>query len=320
MRGALPFLLALAADALLGDPPAWPHLVRWLGQAIQGLEDWLRRRYFSPAELRLAGVALAMVVVGGAWLAAHVALAVAAGAWKVLGVFLASLLAFQCLAAGQLWREARAVARPLSEGDLELARRRLAMIVGRDTARLDEQGVARALIETMAENYNDGVVAPLFFLALGGAPLAVAYKAVNTLDSMVGYNNQRYADLGRASARLDDACGYLPARLSALLLAAACPLLGLAAGQSWSTARSDHGRHKSPNSGWPEAAAAGALGVRLGGPNYYGGVLVDKPWINPQGRQATLADVAAMQRLLLLASALAGGLGLGLVWLVRGWV
>lgn len=320
MRGALPFLLAVLADALLGDPPTWPHLVRWLGQAIEGLEDWLRRRYFSPAELRLAGVILVILVVGGAWLAAALALGLATGLWRVLGLLLASLLAFQCLAAGQLWREARAVVQPLGQGDLPEARRRLALIVGRDTAGLDGQGVARALIETMAENFNDGVVAPLFYLALGGAPLAVAYKAVNTLDSMVGYRNERYADLGRAAARLDDLAGYLPARLSALLLAAACPLLGLSSGQAWAMARRDHGQHKSPNSGWPEAAAAGALGVRLGGPNHYGGLLVDKPWINPEGRQPGLADIAAMQRLLMLASALAAGLGLCLVWLTRGWV
>ena len=319
MKAALPFLLAVLADALLGDPPAWPHLVRYMGRAIEGLEQWLRRRYFSPAELRLAGVILVALVVGGSWLLAWVALGLAFGLWKVLGLILASLLAFQCLAAGQLWREARAVAAPLGAGDLDQARQRLALIVGRDTAALNEQDVARALIETMAENLNDGVVAPLFYLALGGAPLAVAYKAINTLDSMVGYRNQRYADLGWAAARLDDLAGFIPARLTAWLLAAACPLLGLSAGQAWRTARRDHGQHKSPNSGWPEAAAAGALGVGLGGPNYYGGQLVDKPWINPQGRQPRAADIAAMERLLILASALAAGLGLMLVWLVRGW-
>ncbi len=320
MNAALPLLLAVVADALLGDPPSWPHLVRVMGGAITSLEDWLRRRYASPAELGLAGVVLVIAVVGGSWLAAALVLGLAGGLWRMLGMGLAALLAFQCLAAGQLWREARAVAQPLAAGHLAEARRRLALIVGRDTASLDEQGVARALIETMAENLNDGVVAPLFYLALGGAPLAVAYKAVNTLDSMVGYRNARYQDLGRAAARLDDVCGYLPARLTAVLLAVACPLLGLSAAQAWGAARSDHGQHKSPNSGWPEAAAAGALGVRLGGPSTYGGQLVDKPWINPRGRQPERADIAAMQRLLVLTCALAAGLALLLVWLTRGWV
>ncbi|MFH1033725.1 MAG: adenosylcobinamide-phosphate synthase CbiB [Pseudomonadota bacterium] len=320
MTAALPFLLAVLADALAGDPPSWPHMVRYMGGAISHVEDWLRRRYASPAELRLAGVALVILVVAGSWLVVALALGLAGGLWRVLGVLLAAGLGFQCLAAGQLWREARAVSRPLAAGDLFSARQRLGMIVGRDTAGLDEQGVARALIETMSENLNDGVVAPLFYLALGGAPLAVAYKAVNTLDSMVGYRNERYQDLGRAAARLDDVCGYIPARLTALLLAVACPLLGLSAGQAWAAARRDHGQHKSPNSGWPEAAAAGALGVRLGGPNYYGGVLVDKPWINPTGRQPGGADIATMERLLVLTSALAAGLGLVLVWLARGWV
>ncbi|CAO0824661.1 Cobalamin biosynthesis protein CobD [Desulfarculales bacterium] len=319
MKTALPFLLAVLADAHLGDPPTWPHLVRIMGGAITRLEGWLRQRYVTPAELRLAGAAMVIMVVAGSWLAATFSLSMAWGIWKMLGMGLAALLAFQCLAAGQLWREARAVVQPLEAGDLKLARQRLALIVGRDTNSLDEQGMARALIETMAENLNDGVVAPLFFLALGGAPLAVAYKAVNTLDSMIGYRNQRYQDLGRVAARLDDVCGFVPARLTALLLAAACPLLGLPAGQAWGAAKRDHGLHESPNSGWPEAAAAGALGLRLGGPNTYGDVVLDKPWINPQGRQPKLADIATMERLLLLASALAASLGIFLVWLARGW-
>ncbi|MCA1987747.1 MAG: adenosylcobinamide-phosphate synthase CbiB, partial [Desulfarculus sp.] len=217
MNAALVVLLALSADALLGDPPTWPHLVRWMGRAISRLETWLRRRYQTPAGLRLAGALLAIIVVGGFAWAAQVALALAWGLWRPLGFLLATLLAFQCLALGQLWREARAVAAPLEAGDLAKAREMLGRIVGRDTAILDEAGVRRALIETVAENFNDGVVAPLFYLTLGGPVLAVAYKAVNTLDSMVGYRDQRYIDLGRFSARLDDLAGWLPARLSALL-------------------------------------------------------------------------------------------------------
>lgn len=320
MDGALPLLLAVLADALLGDPPAWPHLVRYMGLAITRLEDWLRRHYHSPAELRLAGFILVALVVLGSWLASWLLLALAMGLARWLGVALAALLAFQCLAAGQLWREAGAVAQPLLQGDLELARRRLAMIVGRDTQSLGPEGISRALVETLAENLNDGVIAPMFYLALGGAPLAVAYKAVNTLDSMVGYRNERYADLGMAAARLDDLAGWLPARLTALIIVAACPLLGLSPRRAWQAALEGHGAHKSPNSGWPEAAAAGALDLRLGGPNYYGGQLVDKPWINPQGHQAQPQDVALARNLEALASALAAALALLLVWLGRGWL
>ncbi|MFZ5587479.1 MAG: adenosylcobinamide-phosphate synthase CbiB [Thermodesulfobacteriota bacterium] len=319
MDGALVILLALAADAALGDPPAWPHLVRLMGLAIQRLEAWLRARYATPTEQRLAGVVLTLLVVGGFGWGAHLLLALAGWLWPPLGLALAALLTFQCLALGQLWREAQAVNRPLMAGDLAEARQRLAMIVGRDTAALDEAGVRRALIETVAENFNDGVVAPLFYLGLGGPVLAVAYKAVNTLDSMVGYNNQRYADLGLCSARLDDLAGFVPARLSAVLLAAACRLAGLEPAAAWRGAQRDHAAHKSPNSGWPEAAAAAALGVRLGGPSYYGGVLVEKPWLNPGGRDPLAADVDAMLRLYAAAAVLAGGACLLLVFLFRGW-
>ena len=320
MDAALVVLLALAGDALLGDPPTWPHLVRWMGRAINGLEAWLRRRYATPAGLRLAGALLAILVVGGFAWAAQIVLALAWGLWRPLGLALAALVAFQCLALGQLWREARAVAAPLEAGDLPKARQMLGRIVGRDPARLDLAGVRRALIETVAENFNDGVVAPLFYLALGGPVLAVAYKAINTLDSMVGYRDQRYIDLGRFSARLDDLAGWLPARISAALLALACPLVGLHARRAWRGARRDHAAHKSPNSGWPEAAAAAALGVRLGGPNFYGGVLVEKPWINPQGRDPLAPDTAAIFHLYGAACALAGGVALLSVWLTRGWL
>jgi adenosylcobinamide-phosphate synthase len=317
--GFLALLAAVAADALLGDPPRWPHFVRWLGGLITWLENRLRRLVHSPVGLRLAGVALVLAVVGtGTW-CARLALAIAGGVFSPLGLLLAAALSFQCLAAGQLWREAKAVGQALAAGDLELARTRLGLIVGRDTAALDEAGVRRAVIETVAENLNDGVVAPLFYLALGGPVWGVAYKAVNTLDSMVGYKNERYADLGWAAARADDLAGWVPARLTALVITLACPLVGLAAGEAWRVALADHAAHKSPNAGWPEAAVAGALGVRLGGPNLYGGRLVDKPWLNPQARQPESADLEACLNLLVAGAALASALALLAAWVLRGW-
>jgi adenosylcobinamide-phosphate synthase len=312
---ALVLALALSADALIGDPPTWPHMVRLMGWAIARLEKSLRASL--GGSLSLAGLLLALVVVGGSALATWALCSLAAAVWAPLGWLAAALFCWQCLAAGQLWREAQAVARPLKAGDLALARQRLAMIVGRDTTVLDEAGVRRALIETMAENLNDGVIAPLFWLALLGPAGGVAYKAVNTLDSMVGYKNQRYAELGRFAARLDDAAGWLPARFSAMLIAVAASLVGLDGAGAWRATRRDHGAHPSPNAGWPEAACAGALGVRLGGPSFYGGELKEKPWLNPEGRQPQAFDVAAASRLLVMTCALAGLLamaGAALLW------
>ncbi|MEW5911618.1 MAG: adenosylcobinamide-phosphate synthase CbiB, partial [Thermodesulfobacteriota bacterium] len=248
-----------------------------------------------------------------AWLLLALAQALAAPLGWVLGL----LLSFQCLAAGQLWREAREVARPLQRGELELARQRLAMLVGRDTRALDRAGLRRALLETVAENLNDGVVAPLFYLALGGPALAVAYKAVNTLDSMVGYKGAPYRDLGLVPARLDDAAGWIPARLTALIMVAACPLLGLSAGQAWRAVRRDHAAHHSPNAGWPEAAAAGALGLRLGGPNYYDGELVAKPWLNAAGRDPVDSDLDFGLHLAQLSTLIAVLLAVLAAWWLR---
>jgi adenosylcobinamide-phosphate synthase len=317
--GFIALLAAVAADALLGDPPAWPHFVRWLGGLITWLEAKLRRLAMSPVGLRLAGVALVMAVVGAGILGARLALAISGGVFSPLGLLVGAAISFQCLAAGQLWREARAVHDALRADDLALARARLGLIVGRDTGALDEAGVRRAVIETVAENLNDGVVAPLFYLALGGPVWGVAYKAVNTLDSMVGYKDERYADLGWAAARVDDLAGWAPARLTALVITLACPLVGLAAGEAWRAALADHAAHKSPNAGWPEAAAAGALGVRLGGPSLYTGRLVEKPWLNPQARQPEPADLDAALNLLVAGAAVASALALLAAWVLRGW-
>jgi adenosylcobinamide-phosphate synthase len=200
------------------------------------------------------------------------------------------------------------VEKALDLGDLDGARRALSWVVGRDTAALDAEAVRRALIETMAENFADGLAAPLFYLALGGPVLAWAYKAVNTLDSMVGYKNARYLHLGRFPARLDDAANYLPSRLAALVLVAAARLIGLdhlAAYRLW---RSEGRFHTSPNSGQTEAAMAGALGVQLGGSSSYGGLTVAKPIIGQGGGPATKAAVASAGRLVAAATLLAAAL------------
>jgi adenosylcobinamide-phosphate synthase len=313
------FVVAFVADALIGDPPNWPHLIRIMGAAVTSLEKGLRRIFSTGRGLQWAGGVMAFGIVGGFSAGAWLLIILAKMLWAPLGAAAVILLSFQCLAAGQLYKEARRVAKPLDGGDLQSARDRLAMIVGRETATLSAAGVRRALIETVAESINDGVVAPLFYLALGGPVAAVAYKAVNTLDSMIGYRNQHYKDLGLVSARLDDLAGWVPARITALLVVVSSACLGLRAGQAWRVLLRDHAAHKSPNAGWPEAAYAGALGIRLGGPNRYHGEQVNKPWINAKGEDPQPRETVRALRLMVCVCALAGGLCLGWLWLLRGF-
>lgn len=269
-------LAAVILDLLIGDPRWFPHPVVYIGRLIEALEKALRRLVRNE---RLGGVLLLIMTVG---ITCGVAVAFLKGAYSVnpyLGFSVALLLSWSCLAARSLHRESRLVADALGRGDLATARRRLSFIVGRDTAGLSEPEVWRATVETVAENTSDGVIAPLFYLIIGGPILALAYKAVNTLDSMVGYRNERYKSLGWASARCDDLANFMPARLTGLLMVAAAPLFGFPPGNAWRIMRRDGRNHSSPNSGIPEAAVAGALGVRLGGASVYSGTRVEKPTI-----------------------------------------
>lgn len=261
--------LAFLVDLVVGDPPRLPHPVVALGKLI----DMLERLLYRPRGVwSLAGGALmAMVVVGSAY-----------GVTALL-VWSLGMISPWLAAAAQIWListtlssrglagAAKDVLRPLIDGDLSSARNMVARIVGRETSTMDSAAVTRASVETVAENTVDGVVAPLFYALLGGAPLAMAYRAVNTLDSMVGYRNERYQFFGRFSARLDDAANYIPARICGLTMLAAAWITGRRAGLALRVVLRDARKHPSPNSGIPEAAMAGALGVRLGGLNVYGG-------------------------------------------------
>ena len=283
--------LAFFLDLAIGDPRWLPHPVQIMGRGITGAEG-LIRRYFKDGGEKAGGVLLvAVIVLPSAFVAfviGRVLLSFSDHLLMLIGAVLFIYLVSTTLALRGLIGSARLVIGAVNDGNIADARRNLAMIVGRDTENLEEEAILRATIESLAENLSDGVVAPLLYLVVGGLPLAVAYKAINTLDSMVGYKNARYIRFGWAAARLDDVANYIPARITGLSIVAAalvCRLFsggffGLrAAHDSLTIMRRDGRNHTSPNSGFPEAAMAGALGVRLGGPSSYGGVIVKKPYV-----------------------------------------
>jgi adenosylcobinamide-phosphate synthase len=287
--------LAYAMDVLAGDPEWFPHPVRLFGAMIETGERWLRRLGRNPVVETVAGAALTGSVASIAWISARPKNA----AWRII-------LAWTTLATHSLLKEAAAVIRALETGDLDLARMRLAHIVGRDTVHLDESEIARAVIETLAESACDGIVAPLFWLATGGVPAAMAYKALNTLDSMIGHREPPYLYFGRVAARLDDVANLVPARLTALAISAA----GENPRRSLQICWRDGNKHASPNAGQSEAAMAGALGVRLGGTNVYDGRQHHTPLLCAEGRPATVRDARAALSIVATVSGIAFGLAL----------
>jgi adenosylcobinamide-phosphate synthase len=313
VNAALALLLAVMVDAVVGDPRWLPHPIRWMGLAIEKGEAGLRA---LPLPLLVSGGFLAAGLILGTYGAARGALALSSRCHPLLGVLLQVVLLFYCLSARSLAGAAMGVWRVLVRGGLPEARRAVAMIVGRETAELDEGGVARAAVETVAENLVDGIIAPLFWAAVGGAPLALAYKMTNTLDSMVGYRNERYRAFGKAAAKIDDLANWLPARLSVPLIALAASLLNRRGGPAWRQARQDGRQHSSPNAGWPEAAFAGALGVWLGGPNRYHGRWVPKPTIGRGQRAVTADDIPRACDLMWLTALLAAAVAVGVRWLL----
>lgn len=286
--------MGLLLDAVLGDPQGWPHVVRLLGRLIAALEKWL----YPLKNKRLGGALLCLVTVFTATALPALLLFVCYRLSPYLYWALESLLIWQLLAAKSLRTESRRVYDALSCDDLPGARRAVSMIVGRDTQCLDTAGVTRAAVETVAENTSDGVAAPLFYLTLGGAVLGSFYKAVNTLDSSVGYRNERYMDFGRFSAKLDDVVNFLPARLCALVMIAAAPLCGQNGKNAWRIWRRDRRKHDSPNSAQTEAVMAGALEIQLAGDAVYFGKVHHKPFIGDAIRPVEPKDILRSHRLL----------------------
>lgn len=316
MERAALVVLAFVVDALIGDPPWSLHPVRLIGKMIEKGEGWLRRQPSSPGQEFVLGLGLVTVMVLATYtLAALLLQTLAVLSWW-LGQGAAVLLGSLCLARRSLKEHASAVFLPLCAGDLTTARSMLARIVSRETQNLSEAEIVRGTVESVAENSSDGVIAPLFYLVLGGVPLALAYKAVNTLDSMLGYHTERYEYFGKAAARLDDVVNLLPARLTALALICAAWLLGCFGyaydgKRAWHVTWRDGHKHPSPNAGYPEAALAGALGVQLGGASRYVGVVIDKPTLGEAHRQLSPDHIPQSLVLLdgasLLAVAACGG-------------
>lgn len=298
-------ILGACIDLIVGDPHSLPHPVVAIGKLISLLERLFRRLCPKTKGGEITAGALIWILTA-AISAAVPALLLWGAHWLSpwLRLALESVMCWQILAARSLRDESMKVYTALKTGTLEQARYAVSMIVGRDTARLTEQDVARAAVETVAENTSDGVIAPLLFLALGGAPLGFFYKAVNTMDSMLGYVEPPYKNIGCIPAKLDDVFNFLPARLSAFLMLAAGALLGLDVKNGWRIFRRDRYQHASPNSAQTESVCAGLLGLRLAGDAWYHGVLHKKPYIGDAVRQIEYEDIPRTCSLMYAAAAL----------------
>lgn len=288
-----------ALDLLLGDPERVPHPVVYMGRAISALEKTLRRLFPKTNKGELAAGAVLAAVMSAGTLTVTALLCFALGKIHPALRWAAEIIwCWQALAMRGLREETMKVRDKLDHDTLDAARRQVSRVVGRDTAALSPEGVTKAAVETVAENFSDGVIAPLFWMLIGGAPLALCYKAINTMDSMVGYKNEKHLYFGRVAARLDDLANLVPARISALLLILAAALCGHDAKNAYKIWRRDRRKHESPNSAQTEAAMAGALGVRLAGPASYFGVMHEKPFIGDALRPIETEDIARANRLM----------------------
>ena len=310
-------ILGFFLDLFIGDPHGFPHPVVLIGKLIDVTEKGMRKIF--PKTVRgenFAGAAIWLIVVIVSTALPALLLWLAYGVSRWLGLALETIMCAQILATKSLRQESMKVYQALQTGDLEKARHAVSMIVGRDTQRLDEAGVARAAVETVAENTSDGIIAPMLFLAIGGAPLGFFYKAVNTMDSMLGYVEMPYKNVGLVPAKMDDLFNFLPARISALLMLAAGALLGMDGKNGWKIFKRDRYNHASPNSAQTESVCAGLLGLRLAGDAWYHGVLHKKKYIGDPLREIEPEDIPKACRLLY-ATAL---LGLVVFAAVKFWM
>ncbi|MFA6079627.1 MAG: adenosylcobinamide-phosphate synthase CbiB [Candidatus Omnitrophota bacterium] len=305
---------AYLADLVFGDPEWLPHPVRWMGRMISVLEVNLRGG--SVRAERLKGALLVVTVIGISAICSYLFIYLAGKINQLLGAAAWIYTAYTTIAVKDLLDRARTIMHQLNKGDIANARTELSGIVSRSTAELDEDKVTVSTIESLAENTSDGVIAPLFYLILGGPVLAIAYKSINTLDSMVGYKNEKYINLGWFSARLDDLANFIPARISGLLISVSSAILGRGFKAPFNMMLRDGRKHPSPNSGVPEAAMAGALGIRLGGSWVYDGKASDKPFLGDEARSVENGMISEASSICFVASFLMVSIGVVYKWLV----
>lgn len=297
----LPIILGFFLDCAVGDPYNMPHPIKFIGRLIGGLEKLVRSRM---NDLRLGGILLGLTVILISTAVPLVILMICYNLNLVLGIAAETVLCCYMLAARCLYNESMKVCNAALSGDTEEARKAVSMIVGRDTAVLDRDGIIRAAVETVAENTSDGVTAPLFYMGIGGAVGAFFYKAVNTMDSMIGYKDEKYADIGRFAAKLDDVLNYIPSRSTALFMIIAAPLAGLDGRNAFRIWKRDRRNHASPNSAQTESVCAGALHLRLAGDAWYFGKLHKKQYIGDNDRPIEPADIRRANKLMYVTSAL----------------
>jgi len=267
---------AFILDLVLGDPTLLPHPIRWLGRAITAGEPFFRN---LRVKLSISGALFAISLIAGTWALTFVLIKTAQCIHPLVKAGAEILILYYCISIRSLESSAMAVFRALTQSRFDDARTNVALIVGRNVENLNPEEISRATVETVGENLVDGVISPLFYAAIGGAPLAMAYKMINTLDSMIGYKNDKYRDFGKVAARIDDIANFIPARFSIPVISLAAQIIDRKGVRTFQTALTEGANHTSPNAGYSEAAFAGALGIRLGGPNYYHGRLVSKPYL-----------------------------------------
>ena len=295
---------AFILDLVLGDPTRLPHPIRWLGRAIAVGEPFFRK---LRLKLSVSGALFTISLIAGTWTLTFVLMKTAQYIHPLVKAGVEILTLYYCISIRSLESSAMAVFRALTQSRIDDAKAEVALIVGRDVEHLNSEEISRATVETVGENLVDGVISPLFYAAIGGVPLAMAYKMINTLDSMIGYKNDKYRDFGKVAARIDDIANFIPARFSIPVISLAAQIIDGKGARTFQTALSEGANHTSPNAGYSEAAFAGALGIRLGGPSYYHGSIVSKPFLGIPFTQINPNHIKKACDLMILSS---------LIWMV----
>lgn len=312
----IPLLTGYMLDLLIGDPHDFPHPIRAIGKLILAVEKKIRKTCYDEKTERRLGFLLWIIVVGVSFLIPKAILFLATKINILISLIIESIMCYYILATKSLRDESMKVYYALKDNNIVEARRYLSYIVGRDVENLNASSIAKAAVETVAENTSDGVIAPMIFIILGGAPLGFMYKAINTLDSMVGYKNDKYVNFGRFSALADDVANYIPSRLSAYLMIAAAYILKMDYKNAYKIFKRDRYNHKSPNSAQTESVCAGALNIMLGGDNHYNGIVVQKPTIGDNIKEVEIEDIKKANKLMFVTSFLCLFIGIIIIYLI----